>query len=161
MAARYIGYIFKHCIRYPWLRNLTYGWIRYLAKFNKASKERLLSCNTKLIRLFSEVVKHFDCTVIDGFRDKLRQNKYYEEGASQVKFPYSKHNRYPSRAIDVAPYPIDWKDHKRFIYFAGFVKGIASQLEIKIVYGGDWDNDWFTSDNKFNDLVHFELGEGE
>ena len=66
-------------------------------------------------------------------------------------------NANPSRAVDVAPYPIDWSDRERFTYFAGFVKGIASQMGIDIIWGGDWDNDTDLKDNGFDDLVHFEL----
>jgi len=35
--------------------------------------------------------------------------------------------------------------------------GVASQMGIKIRWGGDWDSDGSVCDNKFNDLVHFEL----
>ena len=42
-------------------------------------------------------------------------------------------------------------------YFAGVVKGIASQMGIGIRWGGDWDMDTEVKDNRFDDLVHFEL----
>jgi peptidoglycan L-alanyl-D-glutamate endopeptidase CwlK len=35
--------------------------------------------------------------------------------------------------------------------------GVASQMGLKIRWGGDWDMDTQTKDNKFDDLVHFEL----
>jgi peptidoglycan L-alanyl-D-glutamate endopeptidase CwlK len=72
-------------------------------------------------------------------------------------FPDSTHNSYPSLGIDVVPYPIDWRDTARFCYFAGYVKGIAQNLGIKIRWGGDWDSDWQVKDNRFNDLAHWEL----
>ena len=37
--------------------------------------------------------------------------------------------------------------------------GVASQMGIKIRWGGDWDRDTDLSDNRFNDLPHFELME--
>ena len=54
-------------------------------------------------------------------------------------------------------YPIDWEDRERFSYFAGFVKGVAWRLNIRVRWGGDWDGDTELSDNNFDDLVHFEL----
>jgi len=67
------------------------------------------------------------------------------------------HNRYPSRAIDLAPWPLDWSDIRRFYYFGGFVVGVANKLDIPIRWGGDWDGDFEVKDQNFNDLVHFEL----
>ena len=62
-------------------------------------------------------------------------------------------------AVDVAPYPIDWEDRDRFHYFGGYVLGIAKSLGLNIRWGGDWDQDTQTKDNKFDDLVHFEIKE--
>ena len=80
-------------------------------------------------------------------------------GNSKVKFPNGKHNKSPSVAVDVAPYPIDWKDRDRFHYFGGYVLGIAAMMGLRIRWGGDWDMDTQTKDNKFDDLVHFEIKE--
>ena len=126
--------------------------------FSKMSLDRLKTCETKLQVLFEVVIKHFDCKVTDGHRGMHEQNEYYAMGNSTKRFPDSKHNAYPSRAVDVAPYPIDWNNIKRFYYFSGIVKGIAAMLDIPIVWGGDWDNDTDLDDQKLMDLVHFELG---
>ena len=72
-------------------------------------------------------------------------------------FPKGRHNALPSKAVDVAPYPIDWEDREGFILFAGYVLGVASQLGLNIRWGGDWDGDFDLSDNEFDDLVHFEM----
>lgn len=71
----------------------------------------------------------------------------------------SKHLALPSRAVDVAPYPINWGDKKRFYHFAGYVQGLAAQLGISLRWGGDWDGDNDLNDQTFFDLVHFELKE--
>ena len=128
-----------------------------MAKFGKTSKKRLKTCDERLQSLFNEVVKVFDCSILVGHRGEEDQNKAYKEGNSQVKWPKGKHNKKPSSAVDVAPYPIDWEDRERFSYFAGFVKGVAWRLNIPIRWGGDWDGDTELSDNNFDDLVHFEL----
>ena len=78
-------------------------------------------------------------------------------GNSKVQFPNSKHNSLPSLAVDAAPYPIDWNDKKRFALFAGFVLGIAATKGIRLRWGGDWNMNYITLDNRFDDLPHFEL----
>ena len=128
-----------------------------MPKFGRKSREKLATCEKELQNLFNEVVRHFDCSVLVGYRGRNEQDTAYESGHSKVKWPNGKHNSNPSLAVDVAPYPIDWDDRERFIYFGGFVKGCAYQLGLPLRWGGDWDNDSQLSDNKFDDLVHFEL----
>ena len=103
------------------------------------------------------MIKHVDCTILEGHRGAARQNELFEEGRSKLKYPSSKHNDLPSRAVDVAPHPIDWDDLPRFYRFAGYVEGVALQMNIKLRWGGDWDRDWDLKDNRFNDFPHFEL----
>lgn len=126
-------------------------------KFSEASKERLQTCHPDLQRLFYQVINFMDCTIIEGHRDKEAQNKAFEKGKSKLKWPDGKHNKSPSVAADVSPYPIRWEDREQFTYFAGFVMGIARSLNIKIRWGGDWDMDNKLHNNQFDDLVHFEL----
>jgi len=123
--------------------------------FSKRSLARLETCHHHLVMLFLEVIKHFDCTVLCGHRSEEEQKKLYQEGKTKVL--HSKHNLLPSLAVDVAPYPIDWRGRERFIFFGGFVLGVASQMGIKVRWGGDWNMDTRLRDNKFDDLVHFEL----
>ena len=128
-----------------------------MPRFGKRSISRLKTCDQKLQELFYEVVKHFDCSIIEGHRGEERQNKAFADGKSKVKYPNGKHNQNPSIAVDVAPYPIDWSDSDRFHYFGGFVLGVAKQMGMNIRWGGDWNQDTHTKDNKFDDLVHFEI----
>ena len=99
-----------------------------MPKFADKSLERLESCDTRLEKLMDRVIKCFDFTVLYGYRDKKEQNKAFENGYSTKEYPHSKHNKYPSTAIDVAPYPIDWNDRERFTYLAGMIKGIAFEM---------------------------------
>ena len=128
-----------------------------MPKFGKRSMSKLETCHEDLQQIFYQVIKHFDCPVTEGHRGEEEQNKYFEAGKSNVKFPKGRHNSYPSRAIDVAPYPIDYNDLDRFYYFAGFVKGVAAMLDIPIRWGGDWNDDTQVKDTGFKDLPHFEL----
>ena len=130
-----------------------------MPRFGSRSINRLKTCDQKLQELFYEVVKHFDCSILEGHRGEEGQNKAYADGKSKVKHPNGKHNKFPSVAVDVAPYPIDWSDRDRFHYFSGFVLGVAKQMGMNIRWGGDWNQDTKTKDNKFDDLVHFEIKE--
>ena len=125
--------------------------------FGRKSKERLNTCESNLQKVFNEVIKHVDCSVLEGYREKDRQNKLYEEGKTKVRYPDGRHNRQPSSAVDVTPYPVDWKDRERQTLFAGFVIGVASQMGINLRWGGDWDQDFQVVDNRFDDFPHFEL----
>lgn len=131
-----------------------------MPRFSKQSLGRLNTCHDDLQNLFLEVIKDFDCTIIEGHRSPARQAQLYAQGATKVL--RGKHNESPSLAVDVAPwYPqsphIDWDDYKKFYMFGGFVLGVASRMGIEIRWGGDWDSDNNPSDQRFNDLVHFEL----
>ena len=66
-------------------------------------------------------ISYIDCSVLCGHRGEEDQNKAYDSGNSKVKWPNGRHNKKPSIAVDVAPYPIDWKDRERMTYFAGMV----------------------------------------
>jgi len=126
-------------------------------KFGRKSRERLNTCDSKLKQVFNEVIKHVDCSILEGHRDKDRQNKLHEEGKTKVRYPNGRHNRQPSSAVDVTPYPVDWEDRERQTLFAGFVIGVASQMGINLRWGGDWDQDFQVVDNRFDDFPHFEL----
>jgi len=130
-----------------------------MTEYSERSKDRLLTCDPKLQVVFAEVIKHFDHAILEGHRDRDAQNEKYRCGLSKIKWPESKHNTEPSKAVDAVPYPIDWEDRERFHFFAGFVQGISAGLGIEIRWGGDWDRDTEVNDNRFDDLPHFELVE--
>ena len=130
-----------------------------MASFSVRSRDNLATCDEKLQEIFGQVVQHFDCTVLEGHRGEARENQMITEGKSQLDWPNSNHNTSPSSAVDVAPYPIDWSNRDRFTSFAGYVMGTAQSLGYPLRWGGDWDADTETNDNRFNDLVHFEIVE--
>ena len=128
-----------------------------MPKFSEKSLAKLTTCDPLLQRVFREVVQNFDCTILEGYRDKDRQNQMVAEGKSQVRWPDGKHNTVPSCAVDVTPYPIQWDDRERQTLFAGYVLATAKAMGINLRWGGDWDRDTEVRDNTFDDLVHFEL----
>jgi len=130
-----------------------------MAKFSKRSHSILCSADPRLQDLFIEVVATFDCKVLEAYRTNAQQDKLFHSGKSKLKGGEGKHNKVPSEAVDIAPYPIDWNDRERMTYFAGFVMGVAAKRGLKLRWGGDWNGDWEVKDNVFDDLVHFELDE--
>ena len=128
-----------------------------MPKFGSRSRNNLATCHEDLQDLFNEVIKHVDCSVICGHRNKQEQNEAFEKKRTKVKYPNGRHNAKPSMAADVVPYPIDWDDRERFHLFAGFVLGIAQSMEINIRWGGDWNKNFEVDDNNFDDLPHFEI----
>lgn len=125
--------------------------------FSQKSKDRLATCDARLQQVFNEVIKHFDCVILEGHRNQAAQDAAYAAGKSQLKWPNGKHNSMPSKAVDVMPFPIDWTDRERMTLFAGFVIGIATGMGIDIRWGGDWNEDTKVKDNRFDDLPHFEV----
>ncbi len=127
--------------------------------FGKRSRERLSTCHKDLQKVFNEVIKYVDCSVLEGHRSEERQEKLFKEGKTKVHYPKGRHNSKPSRAVDVTPYPVDWADRERQTLFAGFVLGVARGMGITLRWGGDWNMNFEVKDNRFDDFPHFELRE--
>jgi len=148
--------------------------------YSTISNDSLLSCHPELQLVFRIVLETYDHSILVGYRGKDAQEAAFKAGKSKVHYPFGKHNKKPSLAVDVAPYPVDWallnkknktdeewklyrKEIYKFYHFAGFVEGIARRLLKegrilhKIRWGGDWDSDHDFSDQNFDDLVHYEL----
>lgn len=135
-----------------------------MPKFSAASQQKLFTCHQDLQVLFREVIKHFDCTILEGYRNEEDQNKAFSTGHSKLKWPNGKHNSNPSTAVDVTPYPINFNDEKLSLWFGGYVLGIAEMLKSqgKITHSIRWGGAWnglgmLNAPHMLNDLVHFEL----
>ena len=147
-----------------------------MPKFSKTSQGRLNTCHEDLVTIFEEVIWVRDCTIIEGFRTEEVQNEYYRTGKSQLRFPQSKHNKFPSKAVDVMEYHAEkphlhWSKTDEIEDFARFVLRMADDLyeagaiTHKLRWGGDWDMDGERvdkdPDETFFDGPHFELVEVE
>ena len=131
-----------------------------MPKFGTKSVERLNTCHPDLIAVFSEVIKYYDCTVTCGYRGEEDQNKAFDEGRSNARYPKGKHNNSPSTAVDIYPYPGDFENYDRLSHFAGFVLGVANTMGIKLRWGRDWHQEFWTKKKdttKLKDYPHFEL----
>ena len=124
-------------------------------RYSKSSKNNLSQCHIDLQLICHELLKIFDHSVICGHRSEEDQEKAFNKGNSKVHYPNSKHNSIPALAVDIIPYPIDWKDINNFSYMGGLFLGIAYILkENKIIthdirWGGHW--------KRLKDYPHFEL----
>ncbi len=86
-----------------------------------------------------------DFTVIEGIRNINRQRELYKAGKSTTM--NSRH--ITGHAVDMVPWPVDWNDLERFEVMSEAMKTAAEELDIPIVWGGDWKS--------FYDAPHFEL----
>ncbi len=143
-----------------------------MASFGRRSTRRLATCEVELRDLFQVVVVDFDVTVLCGARGRLAQARVLRERRSAKAWPDSLHNvvtpaeaaelaldpRPLARAVDVAPWPLDWADLPRFHALGGYVLATAGSMGIKVRWGGLWDRPWEQlGENPFPDLPHFEL----
>ncbi len=110
--------------------------------------------------MVDELLDWMDVSLLYGYRDREEQNGMYENGTSKLKYPDSKHNRRPSLAVDIQPYPRpDNENDLRAAlgYMAGLCKIIANNHGWTIRWGGDWNMNGSVVDNGFDDLFHIEL----
>lgn len=134
--------------------------------FGKKSKRELETVKEELRAVCKRALGYgvMDATVVQGRRSKEKQNEYYKNRKSKVKWPNSKHNVRDendlAKAVDVVPYvngKISW-NQKHCLVWAGLMLGAAAELGIAVRWGGNWDCDGeIVTDQRFNDLVHFEL----
>ena len=128
-----------------------------MSSFGAKSLERLATCDPRLQELLKVAITHVDFTVLCGHRTEVEQNEAFAQKHSTVRWPNSKHNSLPAIAVDVAPFPIDWNDTARFARLAGYIERIADEKGIAIRWGGDWNGNWRTLDERFIDMPHIEL----
>lgn len=132
-----------------------------MIRLGNLSNNRLETCHPKVQRLIRAVAERIrsqlDFSVTCGHRGEVEQNAAYEAGRSTKQWPHSLHNGLPSRAVDLAPYPVDWKDALAFARLAGYVQATADDLGIRIRWGGDWNDNGRTRDERLVDAPHFEL----
>lgn len=125
--------------------------------FGARSKARLDTLDVDLRWILYGAILVTDFTVICGARSKEEQDEAFASGHSKVQWPNSKHNTSPSLAVDVAPWPIDWKDDLAFARLYGVIEACAFTRKVQLRWGGDWDGDGSSRDQTFMDIGHIEV----
>ncbi len=117
-------------------------------KYSKRSITNIEQCDERLQLIAYELIHRMDVIVICGHRNKADQNAAYNSGKSRLKWPMGKHNKLPSLAFDVVPYPVNWDKIEPFKVMCRHIEQIAKELGIKIRLGRDFS---------FKDWPHVEL----
>jgi peptidoglycan L-alanyl-D-glutamate endopeptidase CwlK len=115
----------------------------------RASKLKLATCHPELQLIISEAAAGVDAgdlvwagihdiTVAFGYRGKEEQDAAVARGASKAPWPTSKHNRVPSDAADVLPYPEMWADDTKCRILHGYIRGIAQARGVAL-HSISWD----------------------
>lgn len=145
--------------------------------FSARSMAHYQKLHPDLQKVADKVLEHRDCAITDSYRGDVEQQAAFDKGLSRAKPGQSKHNRLPSEAMHLVPFPVpvppdpnlthqidsaerarqaaaEWRE---YAFFAGRVLQAADDLGIRIRWGGDWNENDTTVDNHFNDLQHYEL----
>ena len=120
-------------------------------KWGKKSLERLEQCDIRLQNLCNRMLARsdFDMTITCGHRGKEEQENAFREGKSKARFGQSKHNSFPSKAVDICPCPINWDTNDvRWHKMVALAYDCARELGIKIRCGAFFS---------FKDYPHIEL----
>lgn len=110
-----------------------------------------------LDRVLHEVA---DISLICGHRTQKEQNEAFDNNFSKLRWPHGKHNRLPSIAVDLQPYPMpenNFKLAQGLGYIVGRMIQMAAEDRIELRWGGDWDKDGDVTDQNFDDLFHVEI----
>lgn len=128
-----------------------------MPKFSRASAQRLATCHADIRKVCEQLIKTYDFAVTCGHRGKTDQETAYKQGNSRVHFPHSAHNKLPSQAVDLVPYPVDWKDIGRFKELAAAFMAVANCMyELGVIKARfEWGGNWRT----LKDYPHFEIKE--
>lgn len=127
-------------------------------KFSQQSYSRIQGVHPDLIRVAERALSYrvLDITALPdgGVRTLEKEKQMVAKGASQTL--QSKHliqdDGY-GHAIDIAPFPIDWKDTEGFYMLGALMFRAAMELGIQIEWGGTWQT--------LKDYSHFQLKQGD
>jgi len=120
--------------------------------------EKLAGVHPDLVRVVHAAGAEWDLVILEGVRSLARQKEMVAQRKSKTLD--SKHLKQSDgfvHAVDLAFYPVDWNDTRRFYYMGGVLRGVALSLGVNLRWGGDWDSDTEVKDQLFNDLVHVEV----
>ena len=120
-----------------------------MSKFiiGKRSRDNLRGVNPDLVRVVERALElsPVDFTIIEGLRTPERQAELMKQGFTRTL--NSRH--IIGQAVDIVPLPVDWNNPEPFKLVADAMKKAATELGVKITWGGDWKS--------FRDLPHYQI----
>ena len=118
-------------------------------ELSELSLKRLEGVDERLKAIVIECAARcpFPFNVAEGLRSQEKQLEYYRQGKSLTK----KGKHITGEAVDLYPLTMDRKkiDWNRFEELADLMFQVAKEMEVAIVWGGNWKN--------FVDKCHFEM----
>lgn len=134
--------------------------------FGARSQRELATIDPRLAAVLLVVIREEDFTILKGRRGRADQHEAKATGASNADWPDSNHNcpipeegvlrsewrEDPdgrSKAVDLAPWPIDWDDRIRFAVLAGRMLQEAANQGVRLRWGGHF--------KRLIDMPHFEI----
>ena len=127
-------------------------------KLSTRSEMRMVGVHDDLKKVVRRAIQltPVDFTVIEGKRTKQRQAELFKQGATKTM--NSRH--LTGHAVDLAPLidgKIPWDNKMPFTYVAKAMFRAAKELNVTIRWGGDWNENGRSDDERFYDGPHFEL----
>lgn len=112
------------------------------------TRNKLSTCHPDVVKLVLALADETDVLVVCGHRTQAEQDDAYKRKATKLKWPRSGHNSLPSRAVDLAPWPLDWNDRDAFLVLQKKIRALATKHGIALEPMITWD------------LPHVELKRG-
>ena len=130
-------------------------------KFSNRSLNRMNEVHPNLRKVAERAIEltTIDFGITEGKRAVERQ---FELVADRKSKTYNSRHMH-GMAIDIVAYvngKVTW-EHKYYHTISKAFFQAAEELNIRIRWGGDWDMDGKSTDERFLDLVHFELLKSE
>lgn len=136
-------------------------------KLGTGSLSKLAGVHPHLIAVVALAIRRSsqDFSVLAGVRTDAEQLKLWEQGRTTPGpvVTWTKTSRHQigadgfGRAVDLAPYPLDWNTPAKFDAIAAAMYSAAEELGVAIRWGADWDQDGNPRERGESDSPHFEL----
>ena len=124
-------------------------------KLSQKSEQMMLGVHPDLVRVVHRAIEltTVDFKVVEGVRSIARQKELVAKKVSKTM--NSRH--LSGHAVDLVPLPGDWSNKQAFSIVADAMFQAAKQIGVKIRWGGDWNENNRSDDERFYDGPHFEL----
>lgn len=150
-----------------------------MATLGKGSLKTMAGLHPDLIRVIESAIADtpVDFTITSGVRTTKEQQSLYAQGRTKPGQKVTEKDGVKNKsnhqakadgfghAFDFCPYingALNWNATTAFIAIGLHIKKTAKELNIRVRWGADWDNDGLTKaqgdkDESFVDLPHIEL----